>query len=191
MDQTYWNDRYLNGTTGWDLNKASQPIMSYINQLKNKDVSILIPGAGNAYEAEYLWQQNFKNLHVLDIASAPLKNLKKRLRDIPESHLIQKDFFEHQESYDLIIEQTFFCALDPKLRADYVKKMHDLLKPKSKLVGLLFDFPLTEKGPPFGGNKEMYIELFESYFKIISLEPSYNSEPSRMDKELFFIFEKI
>ncbi len=68
--------------------------------------------------------------------------------------------------------------------------MHHLLKPKGKLVGLLFNFELTEKGPPFGGNLLEYRSLFKSNFKIKTLEPSINSIKERQGKELFFIFEE-
>jgi len=104
--------------------------------------------------------------------------------------LIQKDFFNHTKKYDLIIEQTFFCALHPSLRKKYVKKMASLLEKKGKLVGLLFDFELTTQGPPFGGSKAEYQKRFSKYFKIKVLEKSHNSIKSRSERELFAIFEK-
>lgn len=39
----------------------------------------------------------------------------------------------------VLMEQTFFCAINPSLRKDYVAKMHELLAPNGKLVGVLFD----------------------------------------------------
>ena len=57
------------------------------------------------------------------------------------------------------IEQTFFCAIDPQYRKDYVRQSNKLLKSKGKLVGLLFDFPI-EQGPPFGGSISEYKALF-------------------------------
>ncbi len=102
--------------TGWDLGAVSPPIKAYIDQLNDKNISILIPGAGNAYEAAYLFEQGFKNITVLDLAIKPLKNLKERVPDFPEHQLLHQNFFDHKGQYDLIIEQTFFCALDPSLR---------------------------------------------------------------------------
>lgn len=58
------------------------------------------------------------------------------------------------------------------------------------MVGLLFDFPLTEEGPPFGGSKSEYIVLFEPYFSIKTLEKAYNSIKPRENKELFLIAVK-
>ena len=68
--------------------------------------------------------------------------------------------------------------------------MHDLLSEKGKIAGLLFNFPLTEVGPPFGGSHEEYVKLFSEKFTLKTLEPAYNSIKPRANKELFFTFEK-
>jgi len=54
-ENKYWTNRYNSDKTGWDLGEPSQPLTQYIDQIKNKEIKILIPGAGNAYEAEYLF----------------------------------------------------------------------------------------------------------------------------------------
>ena len=190
FDRNFWENKYKENTTGWDIGSISTPLKEYIDQLEDKSIKILIPGAGNGYEAEYLWKKGFKNTFIVDIAEQPLINLKIRVSDIPDSQLINKDFFEFNEKFDLIIEQTFFCALDPCLRPLYSKKMFDLLRKNGKLVGLLFDFELTENGPPFGGDQKEYLGYFSKYFNIIKLERAYNSILPRKDRELFFIFEK-
>ena len=55
----YWNNQYESGKTGWDLGMASPALVKYIDSLPNKDARILIPGCGNAYEAQYLLDQGF------------------------------------------------------------------------------------------------------------------------------------
>jgi thiopurine S-methyltransferase len=189
-NQLYWEDRYKNNATGWDIGHISTPIKTYIDQLDNKALKILIAGAGNSYEAEYLWQQGFKNVYILDIAKLPLDNFKKRVPDFPTSHLLHQDFFSLKMTFDLVLEQTFFCALLPSLRESYVLHMSQLMQPQGKLVGLLFQFPLSSEGPPFGGGSEEYRDRFSPYFHIKTLETCYNSIKPRADKELFFIFEK-
>lgn len=190
LNSDYWENRYSNLEIGWDTGKITTPLKEYIDQIEDKSIKILIPGCGNGYEFEYLMNKGFSNAFVLDYAKIPLENLKKRISNYSENQLIHSDFFEHQGQYDLIIEQTFFCALDPELRSKYVKKMHSLLSPKGKLIGLLFQFPLTESGPPFGGSKEEYINLFSAYFEIKTLKTAYNSIKPRQGNELFFIFTK-
>jgi thiopurine S-methyltransferase len=189
LTKQYWNNRYVTNDFSWDIGDISLPLKTYIEQLKNKEISILIPGAGNAYEAEFLFRKGFKNITVLDFAEAPLQNIKKRLPEFPDKQLVLQDFFAHQGQYDLIIEQTFFCAISPSLRMQYVQQMHQLLKPNGKLIGLLFDDVLNSHKPPFGGNKKEYEILFSSTFNIKILEMCYNSIKPREGRELFMILE--
>ncbi len=190
LTKEYWNNRYEVNDFGWDVGDVSTPLKTYIEQLDNKDLTILIPGAGNSYEAEFLFKNGFKNVYVLDFAEAPLRNIKNRLPDFPDKHLIQQDFFEHHGQYDLIIEQTFFCAINPTLREQYVTHMRSLLKPGGKLVGLLFDDVLNADKPPFGGNKQEYQELFSPLFYIKKMEPCYNSIKPREGRELFVMMQQ-
>ena len=191
LNKEYWKKRYQENEIGWDAGSVTTPIKEFIDKLIDKDLKILIPGAGNAYEAEYLWKCGFKNIFVLDIVEEPLQNLKSRIPDFPDEQLILGDFFELKDSYDLILEQTFFCALNPNLREAYPKQMFSLLKPNGKLAGVLFDFPLTEQGPPFGGDYEMYFSLFNPIFAIKKLEACYNSIKPRAGKEFFILLEKL
>lgn len=190
FDKKYWEDNYINGTTGWNIGAVSIPIKEYINQLSDKNIKILIPGAGNAYEAEYLYNLGFNNVFILDIAQKPLHNFKLRNPSFPASQLLEENFFEHHKTYDIIIEQTFFCALHPSQRKLYAKKMHELLNEGGKLVGLLFDFPLTDDGPPFGGSYEEYKNTFEAYFEIQTFEKCHNSIKPRANREFFIILKK-
>ena len=190
MNKDFWSSRYKEGNTGWDIGHISTPLKEYINQLNHKELKILIPGAGNSYEAEYLFNNGFREVYVCDIAEEPLKNLKERIPDFPDDQLLNKDFFELEASFDLILEQTFFCALPVNKRAEYAKQMHSLLKPEGILAGLLFNFELKPDGPPFGGSKAEYLTYFSPYFKIDILEPCYNSIPPRQGNELFFKFRK-
>ena len=190
FNQTYWEERYVNNEVGWNIGYPSTPLKAYIDQLEDKSIKILIPGAGHSFEAEYLWELGFKNVFIVDIAKQPLENFKKRVPDFPNDQLLQMDFFEVNDSFDLILEQTFFCALIPTLRTKYVEHMHKILNLNGKLVGLLFNFKLTESGPPFGGNISEYSALFGNKLTIKLLENSINSIKERQGKELFFIFER-
>jgi thiopurine S-methyltransferase len=193
-EQQYWTNRYENQSTGWDIGYPSTPIKEYADQLTDKTISILIPGAGNAYEAEYLWKQGFKKVYILDISEYPLKAFKERNPDFPDRQIIQEDFFKHEGQYDLILEQTFFCSLVPtdENRNAYAEHTACLLKPNGKLVGVWFDIPLTEdlEKRPFGGTKELYLNYLKPYFKTQTFERCYNSIPPRRGNELFGIFEK-
>ena len=192
MNKQYWSNRYVQNTTGWDLGKVSPPIKVFVDKLINKKLKILIPGSGYGYEAEYLFLNGYLNTSVVDLAKEPLQNIKKRIANFPEKQLIEANFFNlsKNQKFDLIIEQTFFCAINPKLREQYVKMCYSLLNNGGRIVGLLFyDIPLKED-PPFGGDKFEYLKLFEPFFEILIFEKCMNSHPSRMGKEYWIEFTK-
>ena len=190
LNSNYWQTRYRNAETGWDLGTVSPPLQAYADQLSGQNLKILIPGAGNSYEAEYLHRKGFTQVYVVDFAAAPLSALKQRVPDFSESHLLLQNFFEIQDKFDLILEQTFFCAIDPELRPAYARKCAELLKPHGKLVGLLFNTEFENPGPPFGGTAEEYKSYFEPYFHFRTFETATNSVKPRAGRELFMILER-
>ncbi len=189
LNKTYWDNQYQAHATGWDLGEIAPPIKSYIDKLQDKSISILIPGCGNSYEAEYLLQQGFTNVTVLDIAPTLVNTLRKKFENNKNSTVVLGDFFKHQGKYDLIIEQTFFCALPPTMRQKYVWKMHQLLSEKGKLAGLLFNRDF-EVSPPFGGNLKEYESLFQKAFIFNAIATATNSVLARANAELFIEFQK-
>lgn len=191
LSEEFWNNKYKTNKIGWDLGEVSPPLKTYFDQLENKEIKILIPGGGNSYEAEYLFNQGFNNVFVVDLSEIALENIKKRFPNFPASQLIHANFFDLEMMFDLVIEQTFFCAIDPKLREKYAAKMHSILKPEGKLVGLMFEAVLNEDHPPFGGDKAEYLKYFQPYFRNIQIEPCYNSFHNRQGMELFVRLDQI
>ncbi|MFY0643198.1 MAG: SAM-dependent methyltransferase [Bacteroidia bacterium] len=186
MDAAFWSKRYKDKQTGWDLGSPSPPLTEYVlRQHPERESQILIPGAGRAYEAEYLWKQGYKQVYICDLAPEAKKEFLSRIPEFPESQYIIEDFFNLKLTFDVILEQTFFCALHPDLRESYVKKMGELLNPEGRLAGVLFNFEKHD-GPPFGGSKAEYLALFNEQFKVIKMEECYNSVTPRAGSELFF-----
>ncbi|UPL48053.1 methyltransferase domain-containing protein [Hymenobacter sublimis] len=193
LDAAYWQQRYLAGQTGWDAGSITPPLLDYFRQLGLPDERrILIPGAGRAYEAEYLHRQGWPNVWVADVAPAPLHDFQQRVPTFPAAHLLQQDFFalEPTPAFDLIVEQTFFCALDPSLRLAYARQCAHLLRPGGTLMGLLFDTEFSQPGPPFGGSREEYRAYFAPYFDFAHFETATNSLPPRRGRELFICLKR-
>ena len=187
ITKDYWNTLYDQNQIGWDIGVPSPVIKDYLDQLRSKDLSILIPGCGNAYEAEYLLEQGYKSITVIDIAPSLTASLAKKFHaEIGKRiKVITGDFFNHDGEYDLILEQTFLSALEPSLRKRYVEKMHDLLRKGGHLAGVIFSQVFEEEGPPFGGTIQEYKKMFSGKFKIKQLEPCYNSIERRKGSEAF------
>lgn len=76
LDQNYWEAQWQSRKTGWDMGHASPAITEYMAQYPNKNAAVLIPGCGNAYEAEYLVANRFTNITLIDIAPNAVELLK-------------------------------------------------------------------------------------------------------------------
>ena len=189
LNDGYWENRYITANIGWDLKAVSPPIKAYIQQLTNKNIAILIPGCGNAYEAEYLYQQGFTNITLIDIAPTLVQQLKIKFANTTIK-VLHQNIFNYTGKFDLIIEQTLFCAIHPTLRPTYVQCIHALLHTNGKYVGVLFNKDFSTQGPPFGGNKAEYITLFEPYLTLHTINECYNSIAPRAGTELFICFLK-
>ncbi|MGI4740501.1 MAG: methyltransferase domain-containing protein [Janthinobacterium lividum] len=194
FDAAYWQARYATpGRTGWDAGCITPPLRAYFDQLDvGQQPHILIPGAGRAYEAEYLHELGFEHVVVVDLAPEPLAELAARVPSFPKENLWLADFFAlpPTKTFDLLIEQTFLCALSPALRPTYAQQCARLLRPGGKLVGLLFDtdFPNALE-PPFGGSRAEYMAYLQPYFEFIHFEAAYNSLPARAGRELFICLQ--
>jgi len=187
-----WNELYKVGDTGWDVGKMSTPLKNYTEQLENKDIRILIPGCGNGHEVQYLYKElGFTEVYVIDISELAIEKLRLNLPNVNPDKLICGDFFSFSGQFDLILEQTFFCAIRPWRRWEYANKMNDLLKPGGKLVGLMFSEEFDREGPPFGGRIDEYKRYFSTEWKINTMETCYNSIEARAGRELFINIEKL
>ena len=189
LDAQYWDTQWKTNTIGWDLGMAAPPLVTFLDSLENKSARILIPGCGSAYEAEYMISKGFTDITLIDISETASGKLKEKFSNYPQVNVVCDDFFALEDVFDVIIEQTFFCALPPGLRQRYVWKMHHLLSKNGILAGLLFNRSF-EVSPPFGGSREEYEQLFFGGFDIVNLARATNSVTPRANTELFFIFKK-
>ena len=190
LDKDYWNQRWAERATGWDIGAASPAIITFMKSIEDRHVAILIPGCGNAHEAQTLSDMGFTNITLIDIAPQAIALLQKKFKDQPQIRIIEGDFFNHEGAYDLIVEQTFFCAIDRSLRKAYAEKVRQLLKVDGRLVGLLFKTEFEKEGPPFGGSEKEYESIFCDELIIQTMETCYNSISPRHGNELFIKMRK-
>ncbi len=128
-----------------------------------------------------------KTLFSLDFSKAAIQLFKERVHDFPEGNILEEDFFKHQGTYQLILDQTFFNILIPEYREDYAIKMHELLELNAKLVGLVFNHEFSFQGPPFGLEPQKYSKLLLPYFDLLVFQEATNSIKPRKGREHFLI----
>lgn len=183
----YWEDRYLTGDFPWDLGHPSGPLLHYMRQLADKRLRILIPGGGAGHELAWLHHHGFANAVMLDFAPYAVQRVRSQYPQVPEHAVIEGDFFAHQGQYDLVLEQTFYCAIDPARRDGYMQHMATLVRPGGTLAGVWFAFKFDPAvGPPYGGSPLEYHQRMSPWFRLTRLvNPCPDSEPARAGKEVW------
>ena len=186
-EANYWDKRYQDSNTGWDIGYANPALVSFVQQNFSKETNILIPGAGSAYELAALYNEGYQQVYALDFSQTAKNSFHQENLNIPLEHYLCMDFFELDQTFDLVLEQTFFCALPPTFREKYRDHVKSLLSKGGILAGLMFDM-VREDGPPFGGNRTEYETLFGEDFIIDILEKTDKSIEPRLGKEFFVKF---
>jgi thiopurine S-methyltransferase len=187
LDNSFWNLRYQNNQTGWDLGEISNPIKKWFDNQENKKINVLIPGAGKGHEVKYGFENGFGNIFYMDLSSCAADLFKEICPLFPKDQILTGDFFSLKKPlfFDVIIEQTFFCAIHPVLRPNYVEKTNEILKENGKIIGLLFNREFDTNGPPFGGTEKEYRGLFNSKFNFKKFENSLLSSLPRKEYEFW------
>jgi len=191
LDKSFWDQRWQNEQTGWDLGKPAPALIRFFDRHPiPPSARILIPGCGNAWEAEALADRGYDNITLCDISPSLCVKLRDRFADNKGIHIICTDFFNLVGPFDLVIEQTFFCALQQDLRPSYAKHMAAIIKPGGLLAGLWFSVNFPFDGPPFGGNPNDYIQLLENDFLILEAGPCDHSVKPRQGNEWFIVAQR-
>ena len=159
--------------------------------------NVCILGCGNGYDAISFSKKGF-NVTAVDFAETPIKNINNIANNLSLTiNTIQEDIFDltpkYNNSFDYILEQTCFCAIDPKNRAQYRNLAYDLLKVGGKLIGLWMplDKDIKEGGPPFGVEEDEVKNLFSKQWKIKEDCFPVESIEARKGKEKLIVFEKL
>jgi len=186
----YWEDRYSKGETGWDMKGPAPWLLPATKLFPDTSARILIPGCGNGHEVLQLLSLGYKKITALDFSESACRKLSASLPAETAYSVLCEDFFAHRGTYDVVLEQTFFCSFHPSRRPGYVSHMHSLLSSNGLLMGVLFASDFSTAGPPFGGRREDYMSLFQTRFSRVEMELCTSSHPARSGNELLFVCEK-
>ena len=190
----FWESRYNRNEIGWDLGKETPVFKEISKEIKPGRICIL--GCGNGYDAILFSQRGF-DVTAVDFASSPINNIKNAAEILSLNICtVQDDIFnlssKFKNSFDYIIEQTCFCAIDPTKRGQYGLLVYDILKPRGKLIGLWMplDKDIEDGGPPFGVQEKEVKQLFSKNWTIEKDEFPSKSIDSRKGREKLIIFQK-
>ena len=148
----FWNAKYTGSHTPWDLGEVSEAALKLVESHFPPEGRVLVPGCGRGYEALWLERLGYR-VTAVDFADEPIRFLREeagRLGLRPE--ILQEDIFllptRLNSAFDVILEQTCFCAIDPTLYDEYERMAHRLLKAGGSLLGVFMEVEGIE-GPPY------------------------------------------
>jgi SAM-dependent methyltransferase len=191
LEAQFWEERYQSGQTGWDIGEPAPPLVDFLNSPEApKPGKILVPGCGHGHEALYLAEQGFEVVG-LDFAPSAIEFCRRQARERgleSRTRFEQHDLFklpaDFKGAFDFAAEHTFFCAIDPALRPQYVQVIHDILKPGGKLLAVFWAHN-RPGGPPYGTSAGEIYRLFSPLFEIEQLQPAKRGHPRRAGEELW------
>ena len=156
-----WEDRYRQGSTGWDRGDVSPALLHWLDAGLVPRGRVLVPGCGHGHEVEALVRAGCQ-VTAVDIAPTPVLRLMARLADAGlHANVVQADLLRWTpaEPFDAIYEQTCLCALDPADWAEYAQQLGGWLTPGGRLFALFMQTG-GEGGPPYHCALPAMRELF-------------------------------
>ena len=191
--QADWQKHYDENDLAWDLGGVAEPFVRLLEERSLPEGRLIIPGCGQGHEVLFFAERGWRVTGV-DFASGAVGLLRQALVDRKlEASILHQDFFQlddsHNGQYDVLLEQTFFCAISPDQRASYVDTVSRILKSGATLAGVFYETG-EEGGPPFNTTEADIRQYFSHGFDIQRLERCIFSHERRQGKEWLAVMRK-
>lgn len=192
--ETYWSQIYRESPNpGWNLGEPAPAFAEMTPKLKLPKSRILVLGSGEGHDAAFFAREGHI-VTAIDFSPVAISKAKKLYGHIPHLNFLEMDIFKidhnFNESFDLIIEHTCYCAIEPNQRNQLTALWKRLLAPKGLLMGVFFVMP-KRSGPPFGGSEWELRERLKKSFRFLFWGRWKTSPPSRKNIELFVLAQKL
>ena len=171
----FWDARFATGKTPWDYQGVPEQTKAFL--LRTLPARVLIPGCGSGYEVAAFRAAGW-SVTAIDFSEVAVERAK-RILGTDSKHVLLGDFFEHEfkeGEFDLIYERAFLCALPPRRRTDYIRRMTQLIRPDGKLTGF-FLYGEEHDPPPYPMSEAQASEQFDGTFVRTYDEPAKGSVP--------------
>ena len=192
-DSDFWNEIYKNSPKpNWDIGQAAPVFQDMLPRLKLPKSRILVLGSGEGHDAA-LFAQAGHVVTAVDFSPEAIRKAKLNYGDLENLNFVQADVFnlphEWNATFDVIIEHTCFCAIEPHRRKELVKTWRRLLHEEGQLMGLFFSM-LKRPGPPYGSSEWEIRELLQHHFQFLFWGRWNKSVEKRQGLELFVLAKK-
>lgn len=184
-DAAFWDHIYRDEIGGWELGRATPPLTAWFTATPPGDLRALVVGCGRGHEARMLAGLGAR-VTAIDIAPSAIATAQAiRAPDLEIDYRVQ-DLFDMPrgpDRFDLVVEHTCFCAIEPQRRDAYIDAVADVLVPGGRLIGLFYAHG-RPGGPPFTVDETSLRQAFQRRFVVDALALAPDSVLTRMGEEL-------
>ena len=175
-----WEQAYVDGRVPWDLGAAPPALERVVARFAaDRDAGrddlrrVFVPGTGRGHDARAFASAGF-DVTANDIAATAVAEG----RALDAAAGVRMTWLQHdlfalpaalEGGFDLVWEQTCFCAIPPERRDDYVQAVARLLRPGGTWVGVLWNVG-RPGGPPYTITREHVERHFLEAFALVSVE---------------------
>ncbi|KST75413.1 methyltransferase domain-containing protein [Burkholderia humptydooensis] len=186
-EASFWDERFEQGVTPWDSARVPEAFAAFA--ARHPRCPVLIPGCGSAYEARWLSRAGWP-VRAIDFSAQAVAAARRELGE--DAALVeQADFFAYAPPFvpQWIYERAFLCAIPRSRRADYARRMAELLPAGGFLAGFFF-VGATPKGPPFEIERAELDALLSPNFALVEDEPAADSLPVFAGRERWLAWRR-
>jgi SAM-dependent methyltransferase len=184
-DPKFWETLYREQRDHWELGRAAPPLARWFAAHSPAGRRALVLGCGRGHEARLLARAGAQvvGLYLAEDAVAAARALAAAEGVAVEFR--RGDLFAlpaSGERWDLAVEHTCLCAIDPARRAEYVAVVAGALAPGGEWIGLFWSHGRAG-GPPFSVSDEELRALLAPHFEIVHTEIPRDSVALRAGEE--------
>ena len=186
QEPIFWDACYRNFQNGWELDDAAPAFKDMVPRLKLQKSRVLVLGCGSGNDAA-LFAEEGHIVTAVDFSEEALDRAKKKYGHLQNIKWVKADAFhlpkEFVGAFDILVEHTFYCAIDPSKRQELVQVWKRCLIDKGFLLGVFFVMDY-KKAPPYGGLEWEVRERLKKDFHFIFWGRLKDSVQNRLGKEL-------
>ena len=183
----FWDELYSRGGDAWDLGRATQPLVDFLDTTPPPRGRVAVPGCGRGHDARLLAAHGYE-VTAFDFVPSVL-DVARRLaaREHVTVSFEQRDVFtlgrDLPHAFDGVWEYTCYCAIDPARRAEYVRALAGTLRAGGWLLACFFPLRAQSAGPPFVVSPDEVRRLLAPAFRIERAFAPLRSARGRQSRE--------
>ncbi|MBW4430978.1 MAG: class I SAM-dependent methyltransferase [Pelatocladus maniniholoensis HA4357-MV3] len=192
-----WNNLYQERqveTMPWYNPDLDVDLEQALTKLKINSGTVLDLGTGPGTQAIALAKKGFRATGT-DISEAAITQAESKAKEEGLDITFRQDDIFHShlnQEFDFVFDRGCFHVFHPDLRQDYVRIVHNLIKPKGYLFLKCFSHLETREEGPYRFTPEEIKKNFGDRFNVLSIhETVYQGTLDPLPKALFSILEII